>query len=238
MNKNYTAEVIPYIPVTCWEYTEDAYLTGHIHRGSAYECDDECGTCDGAMCDYCTRVVNRDVKLTLSSEQFRTLLATAFPSEKWECCVLPIMPSIRDVHDVFPELYQAIIAYLDCPDIFQDVTRKPYTDEACTCKHPVTCTDEACTCRLSYRSTYVCSGIKGSLIKGSIYRAHIEYDVVNRTLSVSSSNFDELRHVIPSNLINYLDINMSEHLSYEDGIFKYAIPVAWLEDANISYVYI
>ena len=87
MSKNYTVEVIPYIPVTAWEYIEDSYLTGHIHRGSAYECDDDCGTCDGAMCDYCTRVINRDVKFALSSEQFRTLLATAFPSEEWECCV-------------------------------------------------------------------------------------------------------------------------------------------------------
>ena len=73
MNKNYTAEVIPYIPVTAWEYIEDTYLTGHIHRGSAYECDDNCGTCDGARCDYCTRVVNRDVKLALTTEQCRAL---------------------------------------------------------------------------------------------------------------------------------------------------------------------
>lgn len=233
--KNYTAEVIPYIPVTCWEYTEDAYLTGHIHRGSAYECDDECGTCDGAMCDYCTRVVNRDVKLTLTSEQFRTLLATAFPSEEWEYCVLPVMPSIRDVHDVFPELYQAIIVYLDCPDIFQDVTRKPKTPEVLS---PEVLSPEACTCKITYIASYVCKGVRGSLIKGSTHRALIEYNKNKRVLSLSSSNFDELRHVIPSNLLKCLDINMSEHLSYEDGIFKYAIPRAWLEDAHISYVYI
>ena len=241
MNKNYTAEVIPYIPVTAWEYIEDSYLTGHIHRGSAYECDDNCGTCDGAMCDYCTRVVNRDVKLALTTEQFRTLLATAFPSEEWEYCMLPVMPSIRDVHSTFPELYKAIITYLDCPDIFQDVTRKSVhvTDEACTCTDETcTCTDEACTCKLSYRSTYVRYGVKGSLIMGSINRAHIEYDKNSRTLSISSSNFDELRHVIPSNILMCLDYNMSGHLSYKDGIFKYAIPIAWLEDANISYVYI
>ena len=235
MNKNYTVEVIPYIPVTAWEYIEDSYLTGHIHRGSAYECDDDCGTCDGAMCDYCTRVINRDVKFALSSEQFRTLLATAFPSEEWECCVLPVMPSIRDVHDVFPELYKAIITYLDCPDIFQDVC-KPKPPEAIT--PPEAVTPEACTCRLSYRSTYVRYGVKGSLIMGSINRAHIEYDKGSRTLSLSSSNFDELRHVIPSNILMCLDYNMSGRLSYKDGIFKYAIPIAWLEDANISYVYI
>lgn len=235
MNKNYTAEVIPYIPVTAWEYIEDRYLTGHIHRGSAYECDDNCGTCDGAMCDYCTRVVNRDVKLALTTEQFRTLLATAFPSEEWEYCMLPVMPSIRDVHDVFPELYKAIITYLDCPDIFQDVC-KPKPPEAII--PPEVVTPEACTCRLSYRSTYVRYGVKGSLIMGSIYRAHIEYDKGSRTLSLSSSNFDELRHVIPSNILMCLDYNMSGHLSYKDGIFKYAIPIAWLEDANISYVYI
>ena len=235
MNKNYTAEVIPYIPVTAWEYIEDTYLTGHIHRGSAYECDDNCGTCDGAMCDYCTRVVNRDVKLALTTEQFRTLLATAFPSEEWEYCMLPVMPSIRDVHDVFPELYKAIITYLDCPDIFQDVC-KPKPPEAIT--PPEAVTPEACTCRLSYRSTYVRYGVKGSLIMGSTDRAHIEFDMVNRTLSLSSSNFDELRHVIPSNILICLDYNMSNYLSYKDGIFKYAIPIAWLEDANISYVYI
>ena len=235
MSKNYTVEVIPYIPVTAWEYIEDSYLTGHIHRGSAYECDDDCGTCDGAMCDYCTRVINRDVKFALSSEQFRTLLATAFPSEEWECCVLPVMPSIRDVHDVFPELYKAIITYLDCPDIFQDVC-KPKPPETIT--PPEAVTPEACTCRLSYRSTYVRYGVKGSLIMGSINRAHIEYDKGSRTLSLSSSNFDELRHVIPSNILMCLDYNMSGHLSYKDGIFKYAIPIAWLEDANISYVYI
>ena len=233
--KNYTTEVIPYIPVTAWEYIEDSYLTGHIHRGSAYECDDDCGTCDGAMCDYCTRVINRDVKFALSSEQFRTLLATAFPSEEWEYCVLPVMPSIRDVHDVFPELYQAIIVYLDCPDIFQDVTRKPKTPEVLS---PEVLSPEACTCKVTYVHSSVCSGIKGSLIKGSIYRALIEYNKDEKILSLSSSNLDELRHAIPGSLLKCLDDNMPDKFSNCDGIFKYEIPRAWLEDANISYVYI
>ena len=236
MNKNYTAEVIPYIPVAYWEYIEESYLSGHLYRGSAYECADDCGTCDGARCDYCTRIINRDVKLTLSSEQFRTLLTTVFPNENWEYKLLPIMPSIKDVHDVFPELYRAIITYLNCPDIFPDVTRKPKqlsSPEAKQLSSP-----EACTCKVTYVHSSVCKGMNGSLIKGSIYRAYIEYDKDSRTLSLSSSNLDELRHVIPYTLLRCLDNNMQDKLSCSNGEFKYAIPRAWLEDAHISYVYI
>lgn len=31
----------------------DSYLSGHIFRGSSYESDDDCGTCDGARCAWC-----------------------------------------------------------------------------------------------------------------------------------------------------------------------------------------
>ena len=36
----------------------DVHLTGHMHYRSPYEMDDSCGTCDGAKCDYCHKVVD------------------------------------------------------------------------------------------------------------------------------------------------------------------------------------
>lgn len=32
-------------------------LTGHTHYGSPYECFDNCGTCDGACCYRCEKVL-------------------------------------------------------------------------------------------------------------------------------------------------------------------------------------
>lgn len=34
------------------------HLTGHIHYRSPFEMDDDCGTCDGAKCDYCNRITD------------------------------------------------------------------------------------------------------------------------------------------------------------------------------------
>ncbi len=37
---------------------ETKSFTGHLHRNSIYESDDNCGTCDGARCDTCkTRII-------------------------------------------------------------------------------------------------------------------------------------------------------------------------------------
>lgn len=234
MERNYTTEVIPYIPVTAWKYEEESYLSGHIYRGSAYECADDCGTCDGACCDYCSRVTNRKIECTLSGDAFRQILSIAFPNEQiWEHYTLPALPTIHAVHKYFPELYTAIIAYLKCPDIFPENIGKKYAQPI-----PDTPSQDVCDCKITFVHSYVIKGVKGSLIKGSTQRALIKYVKDEKILSLSSSNLDDLRHVIPSSLLKCLDENMSSKFSYHDGVFKYIIPIAWLEDAQIGYVYI
>ena len=61
MKKNYTlidlSKAEGYDNKTHWNYYKDDFsYSGHRNFGSPFECDDDCGTCDGARCDYCRKI--------------------------------------------------------------------------------------------------------------------------------------------------------------------------------------
>lgn len=71
-------------------------MTGHMHRGSAYESDDSCGNCDGANCDSCK------VVFVVGSEWFPTAeLAKA--AEEVRESILPAM--YRKPYEVIEEQF-------------------------------------------------------------------------------------------------------------------------------------
>lgn len=53
-----TVNIIDYVlDSKYWHHSsEQIHYTGHIYYNSAIECDDNCGTCDGARCDTCKKI--------------------------------------------------------------------------------------------------------------------------------------------------------------------------------------
>lgn len=44
-----------------WRHcTPKKHLTGHVYYMSSFESDDDCGTCNGAKCDYCKEITDKD----------------------------------------------------------------------------------------------------------------------------------------------------------------------------------
>lgn len=49
-----------------WDYYGDFSYSGHVHYGSPFESDNDCGTCDGAKCDCCHKVHHEPTFLIIS----------------------------------------------------------------------------------------------------------------------------------------------------------------------------
>lgn len=241
--KNYTAEIIPFIPISSWNYHEETYLTGHIHRHSPYECADTCGTCDGAMCDYCERVTRREVTLSINTEESRELFKRAFPGElDWELCTLPKLPTIQDVYDTFPELYRAIISFLDCPDLIQEAedTKKAREEKArlsAEQEKELKEREEINKRKVYIGSSLSESGFSGTLMPRVDNHCFCRCDKEHISFLMAAKELSTLKSCIPDNILEcFKRTHMGPQQDYH-GIVSYTIPLAWLADCGIMYAY-
>lgn len=240
--KNYTAEVIPFIPVSSWSYHEETYLTGHIYKHSNYECADTCGTCDGAMCDYCERVTRREVTLDLTTKESRELFKRAFPGElDWELCTLPILPTIQDVYNTFPELYKAIISFLHCPDLIQEAedAKKAREEKArlsAEQEKELKEREEIFKRRVYIGSSLSESGFKGTLMPRVATNCHCRCDKEHKSFLMAAKELSTLESCIPDKIIECLNSTHTSPQQDHHGV-RYEIPLAWLADCGIMYAY-
>ena len=250
-NEKFITEIIPFIPVTNWEYDHEVHYTGHIYYKSPYECDNNCGTCDGGACDFCHKVENKSISCNLTTDKYKMLLSAAFPDMGWE--QLPSLPSIMMVYDCFPELYKAIVSYLNCPDIIQEQEDKikeqiqnKILEEAQEAQRKQMNEDMK-------RMVYILSSLAESGFMGSLKRdpdCFVKCKTVKlpdgrSTFVMESGNYKKLRSCIPNKLLECLDNNMTDTYfvmesyddPYNDDLYKYNIPKAWLDDMGIYHAY-
>ena len=245
--RNYTIDVIPYIPIKCWYVDSEVHYTGHIYYNSPHECDDNCGTCDGGACDYCRKISSTDIICNISIIGFKNILAYAFPYDDidWKNCEineLPKIPSIKMVYDNFPEIYDAIIKHNKCDDLFN---KKEIEEKERKEKEELN--NRLYNLRL--RSVYIGSpksyeGFEGSLIQDSDFTVNCKLkDNADRgsLFIMESDNYAKLRSCIPEKLLSSLDNNMIDYFNYKacNGhiSFEYIFPKAWSNDMKISYAY-
>lgn len=51
------------------------HYTGHIYYRSPYECDDNCGTCDGAKCEYCREIIDpAHLEFSIAGDELEEIL--------------------------------------------------------------------------------------------------------------------------------------------------------------------
>jgi len=89
-----------------FEATEERHLSGHMHHRSPYECDDNCGTCDGARCEYCHEYKEytlRDKSITL--EDFINIVLESSHDDQGESIAyLPDHTTLEKWHSQLPIL--------------------------------------------------------------------------------------------------------------------------------------
>jgi hypothetical protein len=49
-------------------------LSGHCHRNSTFETSNSCGNCDGACCDYCEKIPNDEIEVSIPSDELEQML--------------------------------------------------------------------------------------------------------------------------------------------------------------------
>jgi len=89
-----------------FEAIEEKHLSGHMHHRSPYECDDNCGTCDGARCEYCHEYKEytlRDKSITL--EDFIDIVLESCHNDQGESIAyLPDHTTLEKWHSQLPIL--------------------------------------------------------------------------------------------------------------------------------------
>jgi len=106
-----------------WSVDTDTCLTGHMHRNSPYEMADSCGTCNGANCDYCKKIVTTEVHFSVSVNILEGwLLSLDIPHDVVSELVYSdtnrrsykgyrlLWPDEDDLKEVYPQLYDELTA--------------------------------------------------------------------------------------------------------------------------------
>jgi len=86
--------------------TEERHLSGHMHHRSPYECDDNCGTCDGARCENCheyKEYIISDKSITLE-EFIKILLESCHDDQGKIIAYLPDYDTLENWHSQLPAL--------------------------------------------------------------------------------------------------------------------------------------
>ena len=96
------------------------HYTGHTHYRSPYECDDNCGTCDGARCDSCHKVYDDRFELSYDYNFIDKVMKEQFnidDNEKiWAIYdrghyfdTWAHFPKIGEIEEKYPEFYKELL---------------------------------------------------------------------------------------------------------------------------------
>lgn len=102
---------------------ETVHYSGHIHYRSPYESDDNCGTCDGARCDYCRKIVDKsELEFSICTDILYNILIeegvpkdiaselaySDFCGNSYKDYVL-LWPTAEKLKEKYPEKYEELL---------------------------------------------------------------------------------------------------------------------------------
>lgn len=102
---------------------ETVHYSGHTYYRSPFECDDSCGTCDGARCDYCRKIVDEpELEFSICTDTLYSILIeegvpkdiaaelaySDFCRYSYKDYVL-LWPAARKLKEKYPEKYEALL---------------------------------------------------------------------------------------------------------------------------------
>lgn len=107
-----------------WSYmSERFYYTGHMYHGSPFESDDNCGTCDGARCETCKKVIiPAGIECSVESDELlQIVIDLGMPEDIAQSAVFDDFYNSRktglDIHfptwqefkEKYPEKYEEVV---------------------------------------------------------------------------------------------------------------------------------
>lgn len=105
---------------------ESIHYSGHRYFRSPFESDDNCGTCDGARCDYCRKIVDKaDLEFSICTGTLYSILLeegvpkdiaselaySDFCGDKYKDYIL-IWPDADKLKERYPDKYEELLKNL------------------------------------------------------------------------------------------------------------------------------